>query len=71
MGPSGDDVLITTPSSPDASIRGTNAWMPWATPNTLTPKVQRQSLGVDSHTSPPGGPTPALLHSTWTAPWAA
>src|SRR4029450_6548995 len=68
MGPSGEDVLMTIPSSPEASIRGTNAWMPGARPNTLTPKVQRQSLGVDSHTSPPGGPTPALLTSMWTAP---
>ena len=68
MGPSGDEVLMTIPSSPPASMRGTNAWMPWATPKTLTPNVHFQSLGVESHTSPPGGPTPALLHSTWTAP---
>jgi hypothetical protein len=71
MGPSGDDVLMTRPSSPASIIRGTKACTPWATPKTLTPKVHRQSLGVVSHTSPPGGPTPALLHSTWTAPKAS
>src|SRR5881409_2312465 len=70
IGPSGDDVLITTPSSPDASMRGTNSTIPLATPNTLTPKVHRQSLGVVSQTLADGGPTPALLHSTWTAPYA-
>jgi hypothetical protein len=68
-GPSGEDVLTTRPGSPPASMRGTKAWMPWATPNTLTAKVQRQSLGVVSHTLAAGGPTPALLQSRWTAPW--
>jgi hypothetical protein len=60
--------LTTWPGSPLASILGTNAWMPWATPNTFTPKVHLQSLGVVAHGSALGGPTPALLHSTWTAP---
>ena len=68
IGPSGDEVLITMPGSPDASMRGTNACTPWATPNTLTLNVHFQSFGVESHTNPPGGPTPALLHSTCTAP---
>src|SRR3954468_1070965 len=68
IGPSGEDVLITIPSSPDASMRGTNSTMPFATPKTLTPNVQRQSFAVVSHTLADGGPTPALLQSTFTAP---
>src|SRR5207248_4577313 len=70
IGPSGDDVLMTTPSSPEASIRGTNAITPLATPKTFTPNVQRQSLGVVSQTLADGGPTPALLQRTCTAPSA-
>ena len=49
-------------------MRGTNAWMPWTTPITLTPCTQRQSFTVVSHTVEDGAPTPALLHSTWHAP---
>ena len=35
--PSPEDVLTTCPGSPDSSILGTNAMIPLATPNTLTP----------------------------------
>ena len=60
---------MTTPSAPEASMRGTKVMTQLATPNTLTPKVHCQSLGVVSHTFADGGPTPALLHRTWTAPY--
>ena len=49
-------------------MRGTKVSTPWTTPNTLTLKDHFQSFGVESHTRPPGGPTPALLQSTCTAP---
>src|SRR5436190_21218689 len=39
-----DVVLTTWPSSPEASIVGTNALMPLTTPITLTSSDQRQSL---------------------------
>ena len=43
--------------------------MPFATPNTLTPNVHRQSFGVFSHScGSAGGPTPALLQRTWMLP---
>ena len=45
MPPSPDDVFTTTPGSPDSIMRGTNAWTPLATPNTLTPKHHFQSFG--------------------------
>ena len=44
------DVVFTTwPSSPCASIVGTNALMPLTTPITLTSRDQRQSLTWCSH----------------------
>ena len=49
-------------------MRGTNDWMPWTTPITLTPCTQRQSLTVVSQISDDGAPTPALLHRRWHAP---
>src|SRR5918997_6576775 len=72
MPPLPDDVLTTWPSSPPASIAGTKALMPWITPQTFTSSAQRQSLSVWSHIRPSApAPTPALLHRTWTAPWAS
>ena len=60
IGPSGEEVLITMPSSPEASIRGTNSMIPFTTPNTLTLNVHCQSFGVVSQTLAHGGPTPGL-----------
>ena len=69
MPPSPDDVFTTTPGSPDAIMRGTNACTPLATPNTLTPKHHFQSFGSCSHgRPPPPDVTPALLKSRWHAP---
>ena len=69
MPPSMLDVLITTPGSPDAIMRGTNDSMPLATPKTLTEKHQAQSLGSCSQGRPPPPEvTPALLKSRWQAP---
>ena len=48
---------------------GRKALRPLAIPKTLTSKVHRQSLGVFSQIcGSAGGPTPALLHNTWTLP---
>src|SRR4051794_7953167 len=67
--PSPDDVFTTTPGSPLASMRGTNASAPHTTPNTLTPKHHRQSFASCSHGFPPPPEvTPALLKSRWHAP---
>src|SRR5688572_2568551 len=71
MPPSPEEVFITNPSSPDASMRGTNDWMPCATPRTLTPNTHSQSDGSVSQTSRLGTPTPALLHRMWQAPCVA
>src|SRR3984957_17943194 len=69
MPPSMLDVLMTTPGSPDAIMRGTNDSMPFATPKTLTEKHQAQSLGSCSQgLPPPPEVTPALLKSRWHAP---
>ena len=69
MPPSMLDVLITTPGSPDAIMRGTNDSMPLATPKTLTEKHQVQSLGSCSQgRPPPPDVTPALLKRRWQAP---
>ena len=69
MPPSMLDVLITTPGSPEAIMRGTNESMPLATPKTLTEKHQVQSLGSCSQGRPPPPEvTPALLKSRWQAP---
>src|ERR1700722_8403135 len=64
------DVVFTTwPSSPWASRVGTNAWMPFTTPITLTSSDQRQSLTWCSHSWPSDPePIPALLQTRWTAP---
>src|SRR3954452_10686241 len=71
MPPSPEEVLTMCPGVPAASIRGTKAWMPWNTPQTLTAKAHFQSLGSCSHIRPSAPePTPALLHSTCTAPKA-
>src|SRR2546428_433150 len=62
MPPSCDEVLTTTPGSPDSSMRGTNARTPCPTPNTFTPKHHRQSFDSCSHgLPPPPEVTPALL----------
>src|ERR1700691_2248059 len=72
MPPSMLDVLITTPVSPDAIMRGTNDSMPLATPKPLTEKHQAQSLGSCSQGRPPPPEvTPALLNSRWQAPSVA
>ena len=69
MPPSMLDVLITTPGSPEAIMRGTNESMPLATPKTLTEKHQVQSLGSCSQGRPPPPEvTPALLKRRWHAP---
>ncbi len=65
--PAIDTVFTTCPSVPAASMRGTNARTPWTMPMTLTPSVHSKSASVHSHIRPPWN-TPALLHSTWTAP---
>src|SRR3954449_8410305 len=67
--PSPEDVFTTTPCSPEAIIRGTNARTPLATPNTLTPKHHFQSFDSCSHGRPePPEVTPALLNNRWHAP---
>ena len=72
MPPSPDEVLTIRPGSPPAIMRGTKAWMPWKTPHTLTAKAHFQSLTSCSHMRPSAPePTPALLHSTCTAPKAS
>src|SRR5206468_10733902 len=68
--PSPDDVFTTMPGSPLARMRGTNASAPRTTPNTFTPKHQRQSFASCSHGLPaPPDVTPALLKSRWHAPY--
>ena len=60
--PSPDEVLTIWPGSPPSIMRGTNAEVQNAVPNTLTPKHQRQSLGSCCHgLPPPPEVTPALL----------
>src|SRR5580698_3910352 len=72
MPPSVLEVLITTPGSPDAIMRGTNESMPLATPKTFTEKHQAQSFGSCSQGRPPPPEvTPALLKSRWQAPSVA
>ena len=64
------EVLTTCPGSPWASIDGTNALMPWITPQTLTPIAHSQSRSSCSQIGPSApAPMPALLHSTCTAPY--
>src|SRR5215472_13572711 len=67
MRPAIEAVLTTWPGWRWAIIRGTNASMPWITPHRLTPITHSQSWWV-ADSSPPCTVTPALLHSTWTAP---
>ena len=72
MPPFPDEVLTTWPSSPASSIRGTKALMPWMTPHRLTARPHPQSFRVWSQIRPSApAPTPALLQSTCTAPYAA
>lgn len=52
---------------PAASMRGTNARMPFRIPHRLTPSVHSKSACGRSHMSPPAN-TPALLQSTSVAP---
>src|SRR3954463_4307212 len=64
-----EDVLMTCAGSPRAPIPGPNALMPWMTPHTFTAVAQPQSVRPYSHIAPSAPePTPALLHSTCTAP---
>ena len=65
--PAIDTVFTTWPSVPAASMRGTNARTPCTMPMTFTPSVHSKSASVHSHIRPPWN-TPALLHSTCTAP---
>ncbi len=72
MPPSPDDVLTTTPGSPESIMRGTKDSTPLAVPNTLTLKHQRQSLASCSQgLPPPPEVTPALLNSRWQTPSVA
>ena len=67
--PSPEDVTITWPGSPPAIMRGTNAHVQMATPNTLTPKHQRQSFGSCCQgLPPPPEVTPALQNRRLQAP---
>ena len=67
--PSPDDVFTIWPGSPPSIIRGTNAEVQMAVPNTLTPKHHRQSFGSCCHgLPPPPDVTPALLNSRLTLP---
>ena len=73
MNPPLPDVVFTTaPSVSWASMVGRNALMPLTAPITFTSSDQRQSLTWCSHICPSDAePTPALLHSTSTAPNAS
>ncbi len=62
------DAVFTTCPSPCATIPGTNARTPWMTPHRLTPSVHSQSAALSVHIGPAPPPTPALLHTTCTAP---
>src|ERR1035437_4277787 len=65
-------VLTIQPSSPLATMVGTNALMPWITPQTFTASAHAQSLRSCSHMGPSApAPMPALLHTTCTAPNAS
>ncbi len=65
--PATEEVLTMCPSVPWASIRGTNARMPWRMPHRLAPSTNSKSATGRSQMSPPTN-TPALLQSTWTWP---
>lgn len=69
MPPLPDEVLTMWPGSPPSNMAGTNALTPWIMPHRLTLRPQPQSFSVCSHIFPSApAPTPALLHSTCTAP---
>jgi len=71
MPPSPDEVVTTTPGSPDAIILGTKASTPFEVPNTFTLKHHRQSFGSCSQGfPPPPDVTPALFHKTWQLPYS-
>ena len=53
-------VFTTQPGSPDARMRGTNAWMPWMTPQRSTSMTRCHSESGSSHELPPAT-MPALL----------
>ena len=65
--PATDTVLTMCPSVSCSIMRGTNSWMPCSTPHTFTPSSQAKSSSPRVHMWPPWK-TPALLHSTCTAP---
>src|SRR4051794_19522964 len=67
------DVVFTMwPSVSWASNVGTKELMPFTTPITLTSSDHRQSLTWCSQMGPSEpDPMPALLHTTWTAPYAS
>src|SRR5438093_2123385 len=67
MSPAIEAVLTMCPSLFRAVIRGTNASMPWITPQRFTPSTHCQSRCV-AVSSPPQTATPALLQRTCTAP---
>ena len=63
--PATEAVLTTCPSSWATSV-GRKTLQPWMTPNRLTPTTQsHSSTGLSTIERPT---TPALLHTTWTAP---
>ena len=55
-----DAVFTTQPGSPDARMRGTNAWMPWITPHRSTSMTRCHSESGNSHELP-WTTMPALL----------
>ena len=65
--PKTDEVLTRCPASCSSST-GMNARTPFMTPSRFTPSTQSHSPGGHSHSGPCGPPTPALLHTTCTAP---
>src|SRR5215207_9431172 len=65
--PATDAVFTMWPPSALRSRWGRKAWTPWMTPHRLTSTTHFQSFSVRSLMRPPP-PTPALLHTRWTAP---
>src|SRR5437588_3284479 len=64
--PATDAVFTMCPSGWPIS-RGANVRTPWITPQRLTPITHSHVVSGTSHDNPPP-PTPALLHTTCTAP---
>ncbi len=56
--------------SPCSWSSGRKVRTPWITPQRLTPSTHSQSASETDSKAPPE-PTPALLHTTWTAPKAS